>query len=124
MNAKINRAHDKLSDLLEDPEAKASDIRQAAVNLCVALLAKPKTKAESAFVYVQEGGSSSELYLHSHETAKAAHAGRISCSEAAYRTGPVIEVPPELAALGEVFYGTVEDILGSLDDLNCVEDDK
>lgn len=128
MNSKINRAHDALSDLLEDPEARTPDIRRAAVALCMALVAKKpkakKPKAKKAYVYVQEGGSSTELYLHAWGTTKEAHAGRVSCAEGAYRTGPVIEVPAELDTLGEVFYSTVEEIFGSLGDLECVEGDK
>lgn len=36
----INKAHDELSELLEDPFSEADGIRAAAVQLCVALVAK------------------------------------------------------------------------------------
>lgn len=33
----IEKAHDALSDVLEDPEAPDSDLRGAAINMCLAL---------------------------------------------------------------------------------------
>lgn len=36
--AEVDAAHDRLSDLLEDPDAGNDDIRDAAVDLCAALL--------------------------------------------------------------------------------------
>jgi hypothetical protein len=66
-------------------------------------------KPASSYVYVQEGGSMSELYLHGHETEASAVAGRVDCASAgSYKTGAVVEVPPCLRALGEVFYETAQ----------------
>lgn len=69
-----------------------------------------------AYLVVQEGGSSMEIYVHSSPTEEEAEEFRVSCARGAYRTSPVIEVPSELAALGETFYECVEDVLkGTLD---------
>lgn len=76
-------------------------------------------EAKPAFIYIQKGGSSSELYIHSRETLKEAEAGRRSCAEGAYETSRVMIVPPNLAALGEVFYEMVEEILDASTDLEC-----
>lgn len=48
------------------------------------------------FLYVQEGGSSTEIYLHSFDTEEQAIAGRKSCAEAAYRTSEIIKAPASL----------------------------
>jgi hypothetical protein len=67
-----------------------------------------------AFVYVQEGGSSTEIYLSSHDSEMAAQEGRISCAQSSYRTSAIVEVPSTLN--NELFYVTVEEILrASLD---------
>lgn len=65
-----------------------------------------------AYVLIQEGGSSGELYLHSHPSLKEAEEDRRSCEEdGAYRTSPIIEIPDALATHAEVFYQAVEAIL-------------
>jgi hypothetical protein len=78
----------------------------------VALL---EEKSAPSYVYVQEGGSKSELYLHEHETKIGALAGRVDCASAgAYRTGAVVEIPPCLRSLGKVFYATAEALVGTV----------
>jgi len=75
-----------------------------------------------AFMLIQEGGSSSELYVHAHSSEEDAIEDRYSCTEdGSYRTSPVVEVPPVVAALGEMFYETVEALLRASNDLECAE---
>ncbi len=73
------------------------------------------------FVVVQEGGSSTEIYLHVHDTAAEAEDDRVACADASYRTSAVVEVPGEVAALGAPFYGAVEDILKASLDFDYVD---
>jgi len=68
---------------------------------------------------LQEGGSSRELYLHAYATPEKANEFRVSCAKGAYRTSPVIEVPPDLAALGETFYQWAERVLLEPIDFEC-----
>jgi len=82
----------------------------------------PKQEAKPAYVVIQEGGSSSELYVHSHESAEDAEDDRVSCSaNGAYRTSPVLELPAALAQHGEVIYEFLEDFLKASRELECVE---
>ncbi len=75
-----------------------------------------------AYVVVQEGGSSEELYVHAHSSAEAAEEDRIDCAEdGAYSTTEVVEIPAVLAALGETFYETLDEIIGSLSSMECYE---
>ena len=72
-------------------------------------------KSTPSYVYVQEGGSMSELYLHEHETEIGALAGRVKCASAgAYRTGAVVEISPCLRSLGNIFYATAEALVGTV----------
>jgi hypothetical protein len=74
-----------------------------------------KEKPTPSYVYVQEGGSMSELYLHEHETKMGALAGRVNCASAgAYKTGAVVEISPSLRSLGKVFYATAEALVGTV----------
>ena len=74
--------------------------------------AQLNVKPAPAFIYTQEGGSSSELYLHGHETETEAVAGRINCAaEGSYRTGEIVELPPCLRALSGEFYDVAETLL-------------
>lgn len=50
------------------------------------------------FLYVQEGGSSTEIYVHAFDSEEQAIAGRKSCAEAAYRTSEIIKAPASLVA--------------------------
>ena len=74
-----------------------------------------KEKPKPSYVYVQEGGSMSELYLHEHETMMGALAGRLNCASAgAYKTGAIVEISPSLRSLGEIFYATAEALVGTV----------
>ncbi len=73
-----------------------------------------------SFVLIQEGGSSTELYLHAHGSREEAEQDRIDCAQGAYRTSEILEVSPVMAALGEGFYGAVEQTLSALSTLECV----
>lgn len=61
-----------------------------------------------AFVVVQQGGSSLEVYIHSSSTREDAEAFRVECDEGAYQTSEVIEVSAALAAHGEDLYEVLE----------------
>lgn len=81
-----------------------------------------ETPATPAFAVIQEGGSSDELYVHSHSTEDDAEEDRYSCAEdGSYRTSQVVQIPPALAALGEVFYETAESMLKASAELECAE---
>ena len=74
------------------------------------------------FILIQEGGSSTELYIHSHDSKEEAEEDRISCArDGAYRTSEVIELPGPVAALGEAFYEVAEELLRATHDLECVD---
>ena len=74
-----------------------------------------KEKSTPSYVYVQEGGSASELYLHEYETKVDAMAGRIKCASAgAYKTGGIVEIPPCLRLFGDVFFATAEALVGTV----------
>jgi hypothetical protein len=74
-----------------------------------------KEKSTPSYVYVQEGGSMAELYLHEYETRMGALAGRVNCALAgAYKTGAIVEVSPCLRSLGNVFYATAEALVGTV----------
>lgn len=61
------------------------------------------------YLVIQEGGSSSELYVHLHDTERSAKNDRKRCSNrGAYRTSPVVEIPPCLGILEEQVIGLVE----------------
>jgi hypothetical protein len=82
-----------------------------------------KEKSRPSYVYVQEGGSTSELYLHEHETKMGALAGRINCASAgAYKTGEIVEISPCLRSLGDVFYATAEALVGTVPGLTLYEE--
>jgi len=61
----------------------------------------PKTPKQSKNLYlvIQQGGSSSELYVHPHDTRKEAKADMKSCAEASYNTVGPIEIPASLSGL-------------------------
>lgn len=66
------------------------------------------------FLVVQEGGSSTELYLHSFNTPEDAQAYRTECDEeAGYRTSPVLEAPEGI----EKYLSNIEEVLRSLSNL-------
>lgn len=50
-----------------------------------------------AYIVIQEGGSSTERYVHIHDSEDSAKADRIDCAAAAYRTSDIIKVPKALA---------------------------
>ncbi|MEY2152324.1 hypothetical protein AB7849_15570 [Rhodanobacter sp. 115] len=64
-----------------------------------------------AYLVVQEGGTSGELYVLAGESREEAEDLRAGCSQASYRTSAVIEVPAVLAAHGETLYELIEEIL-------------
>ena len=83
-----------------------------------------REKSKPSYVYVQEGGSMSELYLHEHETKMGALAGRINCASAgAYKTGAIVEISPSLQSLGDVFYATAEALVGTVPGLTLYEEE-
>lgn len=74
-----------------------------------------KAAEEMVYCYVQEGGSSTEIYLHTFDTLADAEDGRIECAASAYRTSNIVEVPKKLADQ-EGFHDTIQEILmASLD---------
>lgn len=93
----------KLVDSLLPAEAKAD------VGAAEAVAPQESSQdAGKAFVVVQQGGSSGEVYIHSSETREDAEAFRVSCEEGAYQTSEVIEVSAALAAHGEDLYEVLE----------------
>lgn len=76
---------------------------------------------QPAYIVVQQGGSSGELYVHSHRSVAEAVKDRKSCAEAAYMTSAIIEVPAVVAALGETFYEAAEAIVEATTNLGYPE---
>jgi len=66
---------------------------------------------DKVYLFVQEGGSSSELYVHGHSTRAQAEKHRKSC-KAAYRTSGIIEAPEGLER-HPAFYDTVQALLSA-----------
>jgi len=62
--------------------------------------------------YVQEGGSSAEIYLHLFDSEADAKAGRVDCASGAYNTSAITAVPRSLAQHPQ-FHQAVESILQS-----------
>ena len=76
----------------------------------------------SAYISIQEGGSSMERYLFSGSESEA-HAFRVDCTrKGSYRTSEVIRIPGELAMFGETLYQLLEQV--SMLELSYVEDDE
>ncbi len=75
----------------------------------------------TAWLLVQEGGSSSELYVHGWDTQEEAEDDRVNCTRnGAYRTSPVIEVNASLTN-HPAFYETVEALLSASRALDLVD---
>lgn len=75
----------------------------------------------TAWLLVQEGGSSSELYVHAWDTQEEAEDDRVNCArDGAYRTSPVIEADANLTN-HRSFYETVEALLGASRELDLVD---
>ncbi|USX14225.1 hypothetical protein NHH88_00050 [Oxalobacteraceae bacterium OTU3CAMAD1] len=84
-----------------------------------------KERTTPSYVYVQEGGSASELYLHEYETKADAMAGRVECASAgAYKTGGIVEISPCLRLLGNVFFATAEALVGTVPGLALYVDEE
>ncbi len=71
-------------------------------------------KAKKAFAIIQEGGSSTELYLHAHSSREEAEQDRVSCAQGSYRTSRIIEIPAVLSSLGESFYSVADELIDSV----------
>jgi len=81
--------------------------------------------ADAAYALIQEGGSSAELYIHSHPTRAEAEADRLDCKDnGCYRTSSIIELPPVVAMLGEHFYGVATALIDAANYLDFPEDAK
>lgn len=77
-----------------------------------------------AYVVVQQGGSSCEMYVHSHDSEEDAENHRVDCArDGAYRTSPVIPVPASVAALSELFYESVVAIVEASVQMELVDVD-
>jgi hypothetical protein len=75
---------------------------------------------KSVFILIQEGGSSSELYIHAHDTIEDADQDRIDCSrDGSYATSEVLEIPASLS--NEDFYQAAEALLRMSRELEVVE---
>lgn len=66
----------------------------------------------AGYVYIQEGGTSTELYLHVHDTMQEAENGRASCAKAAYRTTAIVTMPDDTD------WGAVEGLVQTLHTLD------
>jgi hypothetical protein len=78
---------------------------------------------KSAFLVIQEGGSSMEMYAHGHDTLEDAEADRFSCRDGgSYRTSEVIEVPETLASHPD-FWDIAEQIAKAALDVDYPEGD-
>lgn len=81
-------------------------------------------KGDIVFVVVQEGGTSSELYVQQFATADDAHDYRVDCwKNGAYRTSPVVEVPRTLADHPD-FDEAVQELLKAVQEVDGVEEEE
>jgi len=64
-------------------------------------------KTNEGYLVVQQGGSSSEVYLHTFDTYEQARNYRRSCERAAYNTSKPVRIPAEL----EQHLAVVEEIV-------------
>lgn len=89
-----------------------------------ALLAMGRNALEEpspTYCLVQEGGSSTELYLHAWNSKEEAEQDRVDCSkDGAYRTSDVFEVPGMLARQPG-FFNVVEAAVQAVVTLECVD---
>lgn len=108
----------KLTELVESARAILGRPDAAAV-LQAPQEPRVPPRTSPAYVVIQEGGSSDEIYVHSHESLEEAEADRVSCAEGAYNTSEVLELPADLAAHGEVFYEFLEKALAASLDMSC-----
>lgn len=102
---------------------KIEDVDGDELTLTLVSNGNPMTP-EDAIVYVllQEGGSSSELYIHAHESREDAEDDRVRCEDnGAYRTSEIIEVPASLANHPS-FYSIAEQLVALTATLGFPED--
>lgn len=95
-----------LVEQLRDLIALGLDLQEAR-----AVLEDSSAEAEDgpAFVVLQEGGSSGEIYASAHSSLEDAEAFRIDCRDSgSYRTSEIFEVPRALARHGEELYTLLE----------------
>lgn len=92
-----NAGHNGAVVIVQPGEGKSPSI---AANLSPAVEAALKD-AHPTWGYIQEGGSSSEVYMHWFDTPEQAKAGRIECAQSAYRTSEIFEISASMSALGE-----------------------
>ncbi|MGS2807762.1 MULTISPECIES: hypothetical protein [Nocardia] len=77
-----------------DPHARTHHILHPIRRLSAWLDGAAAPKA--SFVYIQQGGASSEYYLHAFDTADDAHAGRVDCAGAdggCFATTAIVAIP-------------------------------
>lgn len=65
----------------------------------------------AAFLVVQQGGSSSEVYIHVSESEEMAQEFKDDCEKGAYHTSEILPVPKEVAVLGEAAYSFIEEVV-------------
>lgn len=105
-----------LSRLMRDLGGVVSEKQLEAVKAI--LSTKPD---EISYLLLQEGGSSTEIYLHGHESEEDANNDRINCSsDGAYRTSAPIAVPRWMTHIPG-FYETAEILVQSTNGLECVD---
>ncbi|QYY33702.1 hypothetical protein K2O51_31140 (plasmid) [Cupriavidus pinatubonensis] len=74
------------------------------------------------FVVIQEGGTSTELHLHSFNTAADAEQYRVGCvSDGAYRTSPCIQIAPSLANHPQ-FYEIAGQLIQAITEIDYAEE--
>jgi hypothetical protein len=100
----------------------AIQLRSGGAVVVPEILCSPQAKKpETVFAVVQEGGSSTELYVHQFDQAEDAQQYRVdSWKDGAYRTSPVVEVPLSLADHPE-FNTVVENLLKAALEVDGVE---
>lgn len=81
------------------------------------------TGASSMYCVIQEGGSSEEIYLAADDSLDGAQKLRQSMSDGSYRSSNVVEVPCALAALGELFFESADQLLKASLDFSYPDDD-
>jgi hypothetical protein len=107
-----------------DGNPAAIQVRRDGAVVVPDILVSPYEKQqESVFVVVQEGGSSTELYVQQFDSSDAAHDYRVDCwKNGAYRTSPIVEVPRTLAD-HPGFDDAVQELLKAVQEVEGVEEE-
>ncbi|MEX3984320.1 hypothetical protein AB4Y45_35775 [Paraburkholderia sp. EG287A] len=109
-----------------DGNPVAIQVRRGGAVIVPDILVSPYVEkpSQSVFVVIQEGGTSTELYVQQFDSQDSAHDYRVECwSSGAYRTSPIVEVPRSLAD-HPAFDDVVQELLKATQEFDGVEEEE